>query len=163
MKRILLIIGIALAFVACEKDDSSSDSRDENLYAGGDIKFYQNSEHIHKLYFDKENGGTITIETEVDAFVLGMLIITEDGEEIKNFYTSSPPDFILKLEDIAKLNEYECQGCKIVRDGFRKFTITVNPDFDYSQIDLAFSKIIESKEHGKIAEHGGTIIPIYAK
>ena len=71
--------------------------------------------------------------------------------------------FILKLEDIAKLNEYECQGCKIVRDGFRKFTITVNPDFDYSKIDIAFSKIIESKEHGKISGHGGTILLIESK
>lgn len=159
MKRILLILGLALAFIACEKEDS----RDNLLYAGGDIKFYQNSEHIHRLYFDKENGGTITIETEVDSFVHGMTIVTEDGKEVKNFYSSTPPDFILKLEDIAKLNEYECQGCKIVRDGFRKFTITVNPDFDYSKIDIAFSKIIESKEHGKIAEHGGTILLIESK
>ena len=149
----------ALAFVACEKEDSS----DNLLYAGGDIKFYQNSEHIHRLYFDKENGGTITIETEVDAFVLGMTIVTEDGKEVKNFYSSTPPAFILKLEDIAKLNEYECPGCTIVRDGFRKFTITVNPDFDYSKIDVAFSKIIESKEHGKVSEHGGTILLIESK
>ena len=159
MKKILFFIFAALAFVACEKEDS----RDDLLYAGGDIKFYQNSEHIHRLYFDKENGGTITIETEVDAFVLGMTIVTEDGKDVKNFYSSTPPDFILKLEDIAKLNEYECQGCKIVRDGFRKFTITVNPDFDYSKIDVAFSKIIESKEHGKVSEHGGTILLIESK
>ena len=81
MKKILFILFAALAFVACEKEDS----RDNLLYAGGDIKFYQNSEHIHRLYFDKENGGTITIETEVDAFVLGMTIVTEDGKEVKNF------------------------------------------------------------------------------
>jgi major membrane immunogen (membrane-anchored lipoprotein) len=159
MKKILFMMVAALAFVACEKEDSS----DNLLYAGGDIKFYQNSEHIHRLYFDKEKGGTITIETEVDAFVLGMTIVTEDGKDVKNFYSSTPPDFILKLEDIAKLNEYECQGCKIVRDGFRKFTITVNPDFDYSKIDVAFSKIIESKEHGKVSEHGGTILLIESK
>lgn len=159
MRKILFVMFAALAFVACEKEDS----RDNLLYAGGDIKFYQNSEHIHRLYFDKENGGTITIETEVDAFVLGMLIVTEDGKEVKGFYSSTPPDFILKLEDIAKLNEYECQGCKIVRDGFRKFTITVNPDFDYSKIEISFSKIIESKEHGKISGHGGTILLIESK
>ncbi len=159
MRKILFVMFAALAFVACEKEDS----RDNLLYAGGDIKFYQNSEHIHSLYFDKENGGTITIETEVDAFVLAIGVVYDYDEykrDSKIFYSSTPPDFILKLEDIAKLNEYECQGCKIVRDGFRKFTITVNPDFDYSQIDLNFSKIIESKEHGKIAEHGGTTIPI---
>ena len=159
MRKILFVMVAALAFVACEKEDSS----DNLLYAGGDIKFYQNSEHIHRLYFDKENGGTITIETEVDAFVHGMTIVTEDGKDVKNFYSITPPDFILKLEDIAKLNEYECQGCKIVRDGFRKFTITVNPDFDYSKIDVAFSKIIESKEHGKVSEHGGTILLIESK
>ena len=159
MKKYFILLVAALSLAACEKDDPN----DDLLYAGGDIKFFHNSEPLSEIRFDKETGGTITIETKVDAFILGMGAYTENDKEIKNFYSASPPEFILKLEDIEKCNEYVCQGCKVVRNGFRKFTITVNPNIDWMTINLSFNKIIESKEYGKVAAHGGTVIPVYLK
>ena len=113
MKRILLILSLALAFVACKKEDSG-EYLDKLLYAGADIKFTHNSEPIQSLYFNKEKGGTITIETNVDAFILGLGIYTEGVSDGKLFYTSSPPDFILKFEDIIKCKEYLYKCCKII-------------------------------------------------
>ena len=162
MKKILFVLFAALAFVACEKEEPSDNNL---LYAGGDIKFYQNSEQIHTLYFDKEKGGTITIETEVDAFVAGLG--GQKGTEYitKSFYEYDipAPEYIITLEQILKHKEFVIDDCKIVPNGFRKFTITVEPNSEYSQYNICFSKIIESKEHGKIAEHGGTTIPIVPK
>lgn len=161
MRKILFVLVAALAFVACEKEDSG----DNLLYAGGDIKFYQNSEHIHKLYFDKGNGGTITIETEVDAFVAGLG--GQKGTEYitKSFYEYDipEPEYIITLEQILKHKEFVIDGCKVIPNGFRKFTITVEPNSEFSQYDICFSKIIESEKYGKIAEHGGTTIPIIPK
>ena len=162
MKRILLILSLALAFVACKKEDSG-EYLDKLLYAGADIKFTHNSEPIQSLYFNKEKGGTITIETNVDAFILGLGIYTEGVSDGKLFYTSSPPDFILKFEDIIKCKEYLYKCCKIIPDGFRKFNLTIEPNCDFDYIELSFCRIIESKEHGKIAAHGGTVLQVVPK
>ena len=159
MKRILLILSIAFAFVACEKDDPN----DDLLYEGGDIKFFHNSEPLSEIRFDKETGGTITIETKVDVYVQGVSAYSDNDKEIKNFYSVSPPKFILKLEDIEKCDEYICRGCKVVRKGFRKFTITVNPNVDWNTINLSFCKIIKSEEYGKISQYGSTILPVFLK
>ena len=161
MRKIFVFILVALSLAACEKEDS----RDNLLYAGGDIKFYQNSEHIHTLYLDKEKGGTITIETEVDAFVAGLG--GHKGKEYisKSFYEYDipAPEYIITLEQILKHREFVIDDCKVVPNGLRKFTITVEPNSEYSQYDISFSKIIESEKYGKIAEHGGTTIPIVLK
>ena len=158
MKRLLLILGLALAFVACEKNDDSGDIRDDNLYAGGMFKLTPSS-----ITFDREVGCVVTIEAEVDAFLLGIAVIDEDNRDLKLFYTSTPPDYILKLEDIKKYTKYEHRGCKIVRDGYKKFTLTIEPNCDFQSADLTFCRIKDSKEHGKIADHGGPVVPIYVK
>ena len=77
MKRILLILGLALTLVACEKDDSGYMNEDDKLTiaAGGNIKFFQNSEPLSVVWIDKEAGGTITIETEIDAAVSSLVRI----------------------------------------------------------------------------------------
>ena len=158
MKRLLLILGLTLAFVACEKDDSSSDNRDDLLYAGNMFKLTPSS-----ITFDREVGCTVTLEAEVDAFLLGMTVRVDGKSDVKNFYTASPSDFILKLEDIKKYTKYEHRGCKIVRDGYKKFTLTIEPNCDFQSAELAFCRIKDSKEHGKIADQGGPVVPIYVK
>ena len=158
MKKILFFIFAALAFVACEKNDDSGDSRDDNLYAGGMFKLTPSS-----ITFDREVGCVVTIEAEVDAFLLGMTVKVDGKSDVKNFYTASPPDFILKLEDIKKYTKYEHRGCKIVRDGYKKFTLTIEPNCDFQSAELAFCRIKDSKEHGKIADQGGPVVPITAK
>ena len=159
MKKILFFIFAALSLAACEKDDPN----DDLLYEGGDIKFFHNSEPLSEIRFDKETGGTITIETKVDVYVRGVSAYSDNDKEIKNFYSVSPPKFILKLEDIEKCDEYICRGCKVVRKGFRKFTITVNPNVDWNTINLSFCKIIKSEEYGKISQYGSTILPVFLK
>lgn len=170
MKRLLFILGLTLAFVACEKNDDWEDELGTLLYdESGFVKLSKDS-----VTFDREKGGTITIETEDAAFVdcIGTLVHIESVGAIPNmdgiiFYPVTPPLYILKYEDIKKVNVYEGFGCKVMRDGYRKFTITVEPncgsdsDYDFNMIDIAFTRIINSKEYGPIAGRGCTYFKIY--
>ena len=160
MKKILFMMVAALAFVACEKEqESPKEDLSILLYDNsGFVKLSQNS-----VIFDRQKGGTITIETEEDAFVAGIVKFSGSKYEAGDFYDLTPPDYLITLEQILKHKEFALDGCKVVPDGFRKFTVTVEPNSEYSQYNICFSKIIESKEHGKIAEHGGTTIPIVPK
>ena len=160
MRKILFVLVAAFAFVACEKEqESPKEDLSILLYDNsGYVKLSQNS-----VIFDRQKGGTITIETEEDAFVAGIVKFSGSKYEAGDFYDLTPPDYLITLEQILKHKEFALDGCKVVPDGFRKFTVTVEPNSEYSQYNICFSKIIESKEHGKIAEHGGTTIPIVPK
>ena len=173
MKRLLLILGLSLTFVACEKNDEYDElgqldeivytSRSENFsVSSGFVKLSQESWRV-----DREKGGTITIETDDAAFVEAMsTLVGIDGvganynDEIKRFFRRVAPLYIIKYEDIKKIKVYEAFGCKVVRDGYRKFTITVEPncgsdsDYYYNDIEIAFAKICNSKEYGPISNLG---------
>ena len=178
MKKILFFMFAALAFVACEKyDDELGD-----LYELGSSGLLEDNSGYVKLSkdsvtFDREKGGTITIETEDAAFVgcIGTLVHIEGVGANPNmdgivFYQNQvTPPYILKYEDIKKVNVYEGFGCKVVRDGYRKFTITVEPncgsdyDYDFNMIQIAITRIVNSKEYGPIAGDGCSYFTIYLK
>ena len=113
MKRILLILGLALAFVACEKEQESPE---ENL----SILLYDNSGFVklsqNSVTFDRQKGGTITIETEEDAFVNGIVKFSGFKYEAGDFYDLTPPDYLITLEQILKHKEFTVEGCKVVPD-----------------------------------------------
>ena len=77
--------------------------------------------------------------------------------------------YLIKYEDIKKQSVYEAFGCKVVRDGYRKFTITVEPncgsdsDYYYNDIEISFSKIWDSKEYGPISVMGSMPFYIYLR
>lgn len=158
MKRLLLILSLALMAVACEKEDPNEDP----LYGCKDIKFFHNSEPLSVIRFDKETGGTITIEAEVDAFVAGLGGMKDNEMIVESFYEWDipEPEYIIKLEQIKKHKEFVTEGCKVVPDGLRKFTITVEPNCDFSFYEVCFSKIIKSKKYGEIADYAGTSIQV---
>ena len=180
MKRLLLILGLALTFVACEKyedelgelDMIGNISRSENFSSSTDfVKLSQYSWRV-----DREKGGTITIETDDAAFVEAMVTLDEiEGvgadynDDIKRFYRRVAPLYIIKYEDIKKQSVYEAFGCKVVREGYRKFTITVEPncgsdsDYYYNDIEIYFSKICNTKEYGPISIMGSSIFQIYLR
>lgn len=176
MKRILLILGLALAFVACEKEDELGDLYE--LKSSGLLE--DNSGYVElsqsSVIFDREKGGTITIETEDAAFVeaIGTSVATEGvgsnpNMDYKSYYNREPPLYLIKYEDIKQHKVYEWYGCKVVRDGYRKFTITVEPncgsdsDYYYNQIDVCITRIVRSKKHGPIAGNGCAYFRIYLK
>lgn len=176
MKRILLILGLMLTFVACEKDDELGDLfelEDSGLIAdnSGYVKLSQSS-----VIFDREKGGTIAIETEDAAFVKAMRtavgiegVGANPNNDWKDFYKRVAPLYIIKYEDIKKQSVYEAFGCKVVRDGYRKFTITVEPncgsdyDYDFNMIEIAITRIVNTKEYGPIAGGGCSYFTIYLK
>ena len=182
MKKILFFMFAALAFVACEKNDEYDElgeldmigniSRSGNFSSStGFVKLSQYSWRV-----DREKGGTITIETDDAAFVEAMsTLVGIDGvganynDEIKRFFRRVAPLYLIKYEDIKKQSVYEAFGCKVVRDGYRKFTITVEPncgsdsDYYYNDIEIAFSKIWDSKEYGPISIVGGIPFDIYLR
>ncbi len=168
----------ALTFVACEKNDEYDELGEldiiGNINRSGNFssstKFVKLSQYTWRV--DREKGGTITIETDDAAFVEAMsTLVGIDGvganynDEIKRFFRRVAPLYLIKYEDIKKQSVYEAFGCKVVRDGYRKFTITVEPncgsdsDYYYNDIEIAFSKIWDSKEYGPISVMGG--IPFY--
>lgn len=158
MKRLLLILGIALAFVACEKEDSGEDL-DKLLYANsGYVKLSQNY-----VVFDKETGGSITIYAEEDAFVGGLGRYVGAESEIESLYDIQAPEYILTLEQILKYKEFVTDGCKIVPDGFRKFTITVEPNCGYDLYEICIVKIVETKKYGKVGGYGGNNFQVIIK
>ena len=159
MKKILFFIFAALAFVACEKNDSSEENLDDLLYNGsGYVKLSQNS-----VIFDKQTGGVITIEAEEDAFVSEISKITGLSIESGQFYEIAPPDYILTLEQILKYKEYVVDGCKVVPNGYRKFTITVEPNCDCDYLEIAISKFVETKKYGTVAGRGAAFVRIELK
>ena len=147
MKKILFFMFAALAFVACEKDqESPKEDLSILLYHNsGFVKLSQNS-----VTFDKQKGGTITIEAEEDAFLAEIVKITGFDIEAGVFYDLTPPDYVITLEQILKYKEFVVDGCKVVPDGFRKFTVTVEPNCDCDYIEIAISKLIETKTYGKV-------------
>ena len=157
MKRILLILGLALAFVACEKEqESQAENLNELLYENsGYVKLSQNS-----VTFDKQKGGTITIEAEEDAFLAEIAKVTGSDFEAGCFYEMAPPDYVITLEQILKYKEFVVDGCKVVPDGFRKFTVTVEPNCDCDYIEIAISKLIETKTYGKVSGRGAGFLRI---
>ncbi len=158
MKKLLFVLFAALAFVACEKDLPQA-----TQFVGITPE---------KVVLEKETGGSITIETSDDSFVdaIGTYIKVNvngyDGYEITNtktFFNISPPQYLVKFDDIIKFKEYEALGCKIVPDGFQKFNIIVEPNCDCDFIAIHFNRIIESKEYGKIGGRGGSSFEIFLK
>ena len=168
----LVFMFTALAFVACEKNDDWGEELGDLLYDdSGFVKLSEDS-----VTFDREKGGTITIKTEEAAYVdcMGTHVFIEgvgsnSNKDVIAFYKITPPSYILKYEDIKKVSVYEGFGCKVVRDGYRKFTITVKPncgsdyDYDFNMIRIGITKIVNSKEYGPIAGNGGSYFTIYLK
>lgn len=157
MKKILFMLFAALAFVACEKEqESQAENLNELLYENsGYVKLSQNS-----VTFDRQKGGTITIETEEDALVDNVVKITGFDIESGNFYDLTPPDYVITLEQFLKYKEFTVEGCKVVPDGFRKFTVTVEPNCDCDYIEIAISKLIETKTYGKVGGRGAGFLRI---
>lgn len=143
----------ALAFVACEKENHN------DIY--GNTQYHVKC-YPETLFFNKETGGIATIETEVDAFVsgLGRMKGKERVGESLYEYDIPAPEYIIKLEQIQKHKEFVTDGCKVVPDGFCKFTITVEPNCGYDHYDISFSRVIESKKYGKIAQRGGSVLQV---
>ena len=157
MKKILFMLFAALAFVACEKEqESPKEDLSILLYDNsGYVKLSQNS-----VTFDKQKGGTITIEAEEDAFLSEIAKITGFDIEAGDFYDLTPPDYVITLEQILKYKEFVVDGCKVVPDGFRKFTVTVEPNCDCDYIEIAISKLIETKTYGKVSGRGAGFLRI---
>ena len=157
MKKILFFIFAALAFVACEKEqESPKEDLSILLYDNsGFVKLSQNS-----VIFDRQKGGTITIETEEDAFVAGIVKFSGSKYEAGDFYDLTPPDYLITLEQILKHKEFALDGCKVVPDGFRKFTVTIAPNCDCDNIQIGFTKLIETKTYGKVGGRGGGTLRI---
>ena len=96
MKKILLILGLALMLISCEKHE-----------AGDKFILFSPEE----LVFDKQSGGTMSITTSDKALV--ELIIGKkknlegaaDSWEFKSFFEVNPPRYTIALEDIKKLPE----------------------------------------------------------
>ena len=178
MRKILFVMVAALTFVACEKNDEYDELGEldiiGNINRSGNFssstRFVTLSQYSWRV--DREKGGTITIETDDAAFVETMgTLVGIDGvganynDDWVDFHKRVAPLYLIKYEDIRKKSVYEAFGCKVVRDGYRKFTITVEPncgsdsDHYYNDIEIAFSKIWDSKEYGPISIMG--YIPFY--
>ena len=157
MRKILFVLVAALAFVACEKEqESPKEDLSILLYDNsGFVKLSQNS-----VTFDKQKGGTITIEAEEDAFLSEIAKITGFDIEAGDFYDLTPPDYVITLEQILKYKEFVVDVCKVVPDGFRKFTVTVEPNCDCDYIEIAISKLIETKTYGKVGGRGAGFLRI---
>ena len=182
MKKLLFVLFAALAFVACEKEDDYAELGD--LVELKDLQSYPyltgNSGYVKlsqdEVTFDKEKGGTITIETVDAAFVLCMgTAVNIEGvgsipnRDTKSYYQVNAPLYLLKYEDIKKIKVYEGFGCTVVRDGYRKFTITVKPncdsdyDYDFNQITIGIQRIVKSETYGPIAGDGCSYFTIFLK
>lgn len=93
MRKILFILFAALAFVACDKEN-----QEENL----SNLLYDNSGYVKLsqdyVFFDKEKGGTITIEAEEDAYVDGISRQVGTKLDSEVFYDITPPDYVVTLD-----------------------------------------------------------------
>lgn len=137
MKKILLILGIALMLISCEKHE-----------AGDKFILFSPEE----LVFDKQSGGTMSITTSDKAFV--ELIIGKkknlegaaDSWEFKSFFEVNPPRYTIALEDIKKYTEFDAFGCKVIPDAsYRKFTIVVEPNCGYDAFTVEFHRIVGNR------------------
>lgn len=140
MKKILFFMFAAFAFVACNKDDDLDGCRLVVLTP-------------NNTTISKEMGGVVTVRADIDTYVQGIVKIFPDRSfDAKHFIRSSPPDYIIFLDDILKYKEYEADGCKVIPNGLREFTIIVDPNCDCDYIEMQFGVIYESEKYGK---HGG--------
>ena len=148
----LVFMFTALAFVSCEKEDSE--------VGWNDLLFDTDTDSYVKLsqfsvVFDKEKGGTITIESEKDAFVKGIMRHVGKQIDMESFYNVSPPDFIISFEQISKYKEFTTPGLKVIPDGYRKFTIVVEPNCGYDSYAIGIAKLLNTKKGKKIGGRGG--------
>lgn len=135
MKKLLLILGIALMTISCNKLIDS------------DVFVLMTPENAT---FNKQEGGTIVVKaTNYKAYVTQMnrgIKTSNEYEpyqwEIKSFFKTYPPNYEITLEDIKKYKEYEAFGCKVIPDASnREFTIVVEPNCDSDVINIVFSRI----------------------
>ena len=150
MKKILFILFAALAFIACDKEN-----QEENL----SNLLYDNSGYVKLsqdyVFFDKEKGGTITIEAEEDAYVDGISRQVGTKLDSEVFYDITPPDYVVTLDQILEYKEFTTPGLKVIPNGFRKFTIIVEPNCGYDLYHVGIVKIVETKKYGKVGGRGG--------
>lgn len=140
MKKYLILLVAALSLAACEKDDDLDGCRLVVLTP-------------NNTTISKEMGGVVTVRADIDTYVQGIVKIFPDRSfDAKHFIRSSPPDYIIFLDDILKYKEYEADGCKVIPNGLREFTIIVDPNCDCDYIEVQFGVIYESEKYGK---HGG--------
>ena len=66
-------------------------------------------------------------------------------------------------EQILKYKQYVVDGCKVVPNGYRKFTITVEPNCDCDYLEIAISKFVETKKYGTVAGRGAAFVRIELK
>ena len=160
MKRILLTLGLALAFVACEKNDDSGEFLDDKLYDVSILKLTPRN-----ISFDREAGCVATIETDLDALLVGITVVTEGESDIKSFIPQAKAEsnYIIKLKDVQRYKEYEYKGCKVVPIGNRKFAITIEPNCDCAFFELSFREIIDTKQYGKVIAISSANIPVAPK
>jgi TusA-related sulfurtransferase len=134
MKKILLILGVVLMSVSCNK------------FVECDVFVLMTPKNAT---FNKQEGGTITVEADDKAYVrqINRGIKTSNEYEpyqweVKSFFKTTPPRYEITLEDINKYKEYEAFGCKVIPDASkRKFTIVVEPNCDSDAITVVFSRI----------------------
>ena len=139
----------------CSIEKKSKNDRKNYFYP--DLpKAYQISQFDMPLCYE----GAITIETEEDAFVNGIVKFSGFKYEAGDFYDLTPPDYLITLEQILKHKEFALDGCKVVPDGFRKFTVTIAPNCDCDNIQIGFTKLIETKTYGKVGGRGGGTLRI---
>lgn len=152
MKRLLLILSLILIFISCEKRESK-EVPDKDILANISPR---------SVVIDKEKGGSITIETDKDAFVTKIAKINNTGNpedyyyEVESFFYKS----FVKLEDIIEYDKYEALGCKVIPNGFREFTIIIEPNCDCTAFNVHLNIIYESKEYGLIGSHTPSIFNI---
>lgn len=141
-----------LMAVACNKEDLSENSSFDKVDLSQNI-----------VTFDREIGGVITIETEQDAFPSAITKVTGFDIDPIFSYEITPPDYVITLDDVLRQKDIVTSDCKVVLDGFRKFTVTVEPNCDCEYINIAFTKIIESEKYGKIGGRGAGFLRIELK
>ena len=136
MKRLLLILGIALMMISC----------DENVDCDKFILFSPED-----LVFDKQTGGTMSITASDKAFVweiIGKKKNPDGGADswnFKSFFEIRPPQNKITLEDIKKYTEFEAFGCKVIPEtSYKKFTIVVEPNCGYDAFTIGFRRIVRN-------------------
>lgn len=150
MRKILFVMFAALAFVACDKENQEENLSNLLYDNSGFVKLSQDY-----VFFDKEKGGTITIEAEEDAFVCGLSRQVGTKLDSEVFYDMTPPDYVVTLDQILKYKEFTTPGLKVIPNGFRKFTIIVEPNCGYDLYHVGIVKIVETKKYGKVGGRGG--------
>lgn len=155
MRKFIIVMVAALAFVACEKNGADYDIL---------VRLTPQSVDI-----DKDRGGVVVIETDIDSYIGSIVKINSlDNSasynvESESFFRTSPPEYLVKFEDIIKYDKYEAFGCKVIPDGFRRYTIMIEPNCDCNLFEIYFHRIIESESYGKIGGHAPSTLKIHLK